>query len=315
MKTKLLLAIVVSAITVGNTFAGPSSYCPPPSESDKCPIECCPDSNGNLEFGYQTAYIFRGVRLADDVVFADVNYTFEKCNIPITLGAKHVTSLSSVTTGLSNLPGGTGGDHTDLYARVALPSMYGFQTSVGYNHYFYANQRLPEGAAGHGNWGDSHGAFSVTISRELFCGLVLSYNRAYDFNVPQNYGPVGMGLGAQQEDGGSWIHTLGLDKSFCISDNVSLDLSGGVLYTDGVWEQAWTGMDGSLDRNTSSGWNSYYLRAALPVSLSGCATLIPYVGYNGSPDAWMADGVNGDFNASTNDNDVFHGGVSVKVGF
>ena len=49
------------------------------------------------------------------------------------------------------------------------------------------------------------------------------------------------------------------------------------------------------------------------ISLNCRATLSPYLGYNGAPDTWIADGV--DTLGGGSNNDALHGGVSLKVTF
>ncbi|MCH1409226.1 MAG: hypothetical protein L7V87_09360, partial [Verrucomicrobiales bacterium] len=60
------------------------------------------------------------------------------------------------------------------------------------------------------------------------------------------------------------------------------------------------------------GWNHYYVSAALPIELNCRATLTPYVGYNGGPGGYIADGINGGLQ---NQSDILHGGVSLSVSF
>ena len=101
-----------------------------------------------------------------------------------------------------------------------------------------------------------------------------------------------------------------MDKSICITDCLSLDLSAAVLHTDNVWNAAVN------NTNQSSGWNSYYLEAALPINVGRCATLTPYIGYNGTPDGWVGDGVVGYTDGGNqNENDVFLGGVRFNFQF
>ncbi|MEO0414202.1 MAG: hypothetical protein AAF226_04520, partial [Verrucomicrobiota bacterium] len=69
----------------------------------------------------------------------------------------------------------------------------------------------------------------------------------------------------------------------------------------------------------SSGWNNYYLRAALPIALNCRATVTPYIAYNGTPDTWIADGINNAVGypagLGNGGNDAIHGGVSLSVDF
>ncbi|MDF1811103.1 MAG: hypothetical protein P1V20_02785 [Verrucomicrobiales bacterium] len=300
MKLPLLLTTLIGALTVNGAIGG--TYCPP--VSPKCPVECCPDSNGEISIGYHSDYILHGVRFMRDNITADVNYTFHSLPVPITLGARQITGLSSSNQNGANF------DESDIYATVQLPGVFGFETSVGYIHRFFPNLRPPTGANQANNVGDSRGELWLLIERELFCGVSAYYRRGYDNHMPSAMAP----LNGNTDDAGAWIHELGLEKSLCLTDCVGLDLSAGVLYTDNYWPSPITAArDGALDRVNSSGWNSYYLKASLPIVINCNATLVPYLGYNGTPDSWMADGV--DLIGGGNANDIFHGGVSLKVSF
>ena len=321
MRIKLTLTLLCGMMALQGAIAG-SSWSPP-AKGGKCPIEPCPDIGASVAIGYETDYIFRGVRLTEDAIWMDANYTFDlpRISLPLTIGVKHVTGLLSRGTGLG--PSGVilpvaDGDHTNLYASVVLPSLFGFDTVLGYDHYFYSNQRGPSpGGAAPIFGGDSHGAISLNLSRELFRGIVGSYHVAYDFVTPGQYGFLG---GFPVADNGAWIHDIGLSKDIALNDRMALALSAGFVHTDNVWPLLTTfpGAGGLLvDRTSSSGWNHYYIQAGLPIALNCRATLTPYIGYNGTPDGWMADGVNGDVAVpnGTNDNDIFHGGVSLRVNF
>ena len=283
MKIKALLATLIGAVALQGATAG--EWCPP--VIDKCPVECCDELPGSISVGYDTDYIFYGVRLARDVVWADVNYTFDlPCvGLPVTIGAWHLSSLGSgVATGNDGY-----GDETNLYAAVGLPSICGFDMELGYKALFYPTTRGPRGTLNNG--GDSQNEISLTISREIFCGVTASYRAAHDFNIRDFNSPG-------QDLSGSWIHTIGLDKTIDISDCIALDLSGGVLYSDNYWaNQVAAG-------NRETGWNNYYIQAALPIAVGQCATLTPYLGYSGTPDTWVADGING-LVPGANRNDVF----------
>jgi hypothetical protein len=254
-------------------------------------------------------YIFRGVRYGRDTVGMHASYTIDNCWIPVTLGVNHYSSLTSTTFSRT----GGNGDHTNIYAEVGLPSVCGFDLSLRYDHYLYPNLRAPAGNPPFDTFGDSHGALGLTISREILCGVRLAYTAQHDFNTPAAQFP----FWNSNTDNGAWIHTIDLSKSFCITDCIALDLSGGVVYTDNVWSPAGfpAPAPGNVNGPTrSAGWNNYYLEAALPIVVGRCATLTPYLGYNGTPDGWQADGVqNGIIGA--NENDVFHGGVRLGVKF
>ena len=131
MKIKIILAALLGAVSINGAVAG-SSYCEPPATGGKycAPDDCCPDVGGSISVGYATDYLFRGVRLAEDVLWGDINYTFEGFCVPVTLGYRHVTSLSSRwgnalgASGANNGNwGGPGGDHGNAYVGVGLPSL------------------------------------------------------------------------------------------------------------------------------------------------------------------------------------------------
>jgi hypothetical protein len=95
-----------------------------------------------------------------------------------------------------------------------------------------------------------------------------------------------------------WYHEVGAEKTFSLTDSIGLRLSAGVAYTDGYWGP--------------SGWNHYYARVALPVTLNCRTTLTPYIGYLGAPDTWVVDGA---FGADSPQSDILHGGVALSVTF
>ncbi len=301
MKIKAILASLISAVALQGATAG--EWCPP--AKDKCPVDCCEDTKGSVSFGYASDYIFYGVRVARDNVWADANYTFDlPCvGLPLTVGVWHLSSLGSGLAGNDAY-----GDETNLYTSLGLPSVLGFDMSVGYKALFYPTTRPVTGTAG--ALGDSQNEVAFTISRDVFCGVTVAYRAAYDFNI-RDFNDLAV---PAQDLGGSWVHTLSASKSIDITDCLALDLTAGVLYTDNYW----AGVPVAGQRDT--GWNNYYLQATLPIALSGCATLLPYVGYSGTPDTWVGDGLEGinpgaGLNNGANANDVFHGGVSIKVGF
>lgn len=274
MKVKAIFAGLVGAVALQGATAG--EWCPPAAA--KCPVEESP-CYGSISVGYESDYIFYGHRLAQDSVWADVNYTFDCLPLPVTIGVWYLSDLDSAY-----------GDEADFYASVGMPSILGFDNTFGYTVYTY-----PTG-------GYSQHEISWEISREVFCGWTASYRAAYDFNM---WG-LGGRAGSQQ---GAWMHTIGIAKTWEISDCVALDFGAGVLYSDNYWAP-----QGTLD---NTGWNNYYIQAALPMAV-GCtgATFTPYIGYNGTPDGWVLDGYGPSAaGAGRNYNDLFHWGVSFGVEF
>ena len=311
MKKTLLIALLTGGLAINGALAG--TWCPP-AKGGKCPIEECPDIGGNIAVGYDTDYVFKGVRLARDVLWGDVNYTFD--NLPFTpnIGVFHLTDLNDANA--LNLFGPTSnyGDETRVYSSIALPSILGFDAGVGYTHYFFPTLRGP---SPNGPWGDSLSEVTATLARELIWGVVGSYQADYRW---------GSGFGG-------WLHTFGLAKGFDISDAIGLNLSGGVRYNDNYWRN-FPGVIASTLGNShnwpignhgrDSAWHSYFIRAALPIALNCRATLSPYVEYNGTPGGWSGDGMHGTYRGqllnyplglNANRNDVFFGGVSLNVNF
>lgn len=164
-------------------------------------------------------------------------------------------------------------DELDIYASVELGSFAGFDASLGYVHYFF-----PETGA------DSNGEIGLDLSRSL--GIV-------DVALETNYNLWLEG----------WYHQVGIEKTFGISDNVSLVVGAGLGYSDNYFAGA-----------NNSGWNHYYVSAALPIELNCRATLTPYVGYNGGPGGYVVDGFSGIENGD-DQSDILHGGVSLSVSF
>ena len=285
----MTIRTVITTLTTGILFlhgaaAGTQWQAPAP---DKCPIEDCPDVGGNISVGYDSAYIWKGIRWARDSVWGDVNYTFSDLPFSPNIGVWHLSSLGS------GGPFGNDayGDEFNAYASISLPSVLGFDRSLGYTWYTFP-------AAGVNV--DSLSVPSFSLSRELLWGIEFGYTAEYFTG---------------QSFISDWFHTFGVSKAFELTDRVGLELSGEVGYTDDIWAGA------QITPGRGSGWNHYGLRAGLPIALNCRATLTPYVAYNGSPDGWRADhlhgigNLGGGPNQGANANDVFSGGVSIGVDF
>lgn len=305
MKIKALLATLVGALAIQGANAG-TEWVPAPSGKNTCAVvdscdKAC-DIGGSLTVGYDTDYVWRGVRFARDSVWADVNYTFENLPFSPNIGVWHLSSLGSGLGGSD-----TYGDETNIYASIGLPSILGFDTSLGYVYNLFPTTRLPQSTIsrlpGLSNGGDSFSRVQFNASRELFGGIAFNYLAEYYFGADYN--------GTDDGELGDWFHTFGLAKSFNIFQCTSLDLSAEVGYADSFWS-------GLGLNNGGSGFNHYLLKAALPVALNNRATLTPYVAYNGTPDGWAADNLNpGTFGLfeGPNFNDVFFGGISLGINF
>ena len=293
MKIKALLTTLVGAIAINGAVAG--EWCPP--APDKCPVECCPDSGGSIGVGYGSDYIWNGVRFLRDHFYGDVNYSFQGLPVTPTIGVTHVTGLGSNFAGL----GVPDIDWTQAYVRIGLPEMLGACASIEYRQHFFANLRAPSGTPG--NIGDSFSEISLRLEKEIFNGLCAYYDGSYHFGGT----PFALVGGVQL---GDWFHEAGVTKSLCLTDTIGLDLKAGVGYTDSLWS-------GIGLQSTGSGWNHYFIEAAAPIGVGSCATLTPYIGYNGTPDGWKGDGTGTALGLvpGANYNDVLHWGVRFGVDF
>ena len=263
---KAILVATIGAMTLG-VNAGDWGKAP----VGKAPIEECIDLGGEISVGYATDYYFHGVYWAEDNAWADVNYTFDGLAVPVTVGATYVNSWNPVNF-----------DQLDVYAKAALGTFAGFDTTLGYTYHLF-----PENSVG------EFGEISLGLRRSLgFADLVLG----------TNYMTGNRLLG--ESDG--WYHQVGLEKSFAITDNISLVLAGGAGYLDGVINLAVSSGQGN------HGWNHYYARASLPIQLNCRATLTPFVGYENRDGAVSVAG--GGFTNIADENNVYSG-ISLNVTF
>ncbi|MDF1740427.1 MAG: hypothetical protein P1U86_14805 [Verrucomicrobiales bacterium] len=265
---KAILVAIIGAMTLG---VNAGDWGKAPVAPAKAPIEECYDIGGEISAGYMSDYIFNGTRLARDTVWSDVNYTIDSV-VPITIGASYFNFINN---------GGVVADKLDLYASAALGTFAGFDTSLGYTHYFF-----PENNVG------SLGDISLDLRRSLgFADLLLSTN----YMVAGN-----------NAISGGWYHTAGFEKTIGLTDAVSLVLGAGVGYND----QYLAGATANF-----SGWSNYYATAALPIELNCRATLTPYIGYNGSIYGTGGTQVSDLLGGALSNGDVLNAGVSLSVSF
>ena len=314
---KAILVATIGAMTLG-VNAGDWGKAP----VDKTPIVECVDIGGEVSVGYMSNYIFRGVEFAGDSVWSDVNYTFDGLAIPITIGALYLNGINDGGGGFGfgGFPGTADFDELDLYVSAALGTFAGFDVSLGYTHRTYPESRA-------GNPGVLAGPpFLNAPNRQGFGEINLGITRSLGFVDMKFSANSAMGGGGFAPNG--FYYELGLEKSFGLTDNISLVLGGGVAYSDNYFQGLnnfpnvagfvggvpVAGLGGALE---DSGWNHYYLTASLPIVLNCRTTLTPYVGFNGAPDGWVADGINGSTTQALNNgqSDILHGGVTLSVTF
>ncbi len=208
MKKTILIALM-AALTLG-VNAGDWGKAP----IGKAPIEDCIDIGGEISVGYMTDYYYHGIAIAEDSVWADVNYTFDGLAVPVTVGVWYLNGIHSNTAGPFF-------DQLDLYASADLGTFAGFDVSLGYTHHFY-----PEiGGVGFSGLG-SNGEIGLEVRRSL--GFV-------DFVAETNYLLDILGAG-----GSGWYHQAGLEKSIGLTDNISLVLAGAVGYLDVQSGHGWS---------------------------------------------------------------------------
>lgn len=280
MKKAILIA-AVSVLTLG-VNAGDWGKAPVPA---KAPIEECVDIGGTITAIYVTDYVYQGLRLGRDSVVTDVNYGIDSF-IPLTIGATH-----------KNVIGGAPGiDHSEVYLIGELGTVAGFDLSASYKYHFYSELG---GAVG------SAGEIGVHIARDLGFATFKS-NVLFNHGYPNSWNAVG----GNNNDDGAWYYDFVLEKTVAIGP-ANLVLSGGVAYADNYWGRSPNAQTGGR----SSGWNHYYVTAALPIELNCRATLTPFIGYSGAPDSWLMDGVGPITPGLGAQSDILHGGVSLSVSF
>lgn len=280
---KLTLIAILSGLALG-VHAGDWGKAPVPS---KAPIEECVDIGGSISSGYMTDFIFQGSRHGRDTVWTGVNYTVDSFFVPVTIGATYYNFTSAVNQN------GVFGDFLHTYASFGLGEVAGFNLALAYNHVFF-----PEGTAAVVR-ATSQSVITLGATRDLgFATLLLG----------TAYSVGGDGTLVNNDFSGGWYHNAGLQKSFGITDNVSLVLETGVGYSDDYWVHYW-----------NSGWANYYVKASLPIQLNCRATLTPYIGFNGGMDNSIGGFESSDSldltGSGAGGGDVLHGGISLSVSF
>lgn len=242
----------------------------------KAPVEECVDLGGRFATGYETDYLFKGIRFSRDSVWVEVEYALKGLPLPVTVGSFYLNGINGSAVGAAY-------DELNAYAEVDLGTYAGFEVDFRYDYYTFPEFRgnlVPVG---------SYSETTLGIGRSV-AGIDFRYALAYGF-----------GDGISPRGGTSprgWYHDLGASKSFSLTDDISLVLGTGVAYSDEFWY--------------STGWNHYYATASLPIQLNCRTTLTPYLGYSGAPDTWVVDGL---FGANDSQSDVLHGGVTLSVQF
>lgn len=271
--TQLLLAAATLSSVIP-TNAGDWDKRPvPPKEV----IDECLDLGGQVRIGYESDYLFKGVRFAGDSAWVDVNYTFDGLAMPITVGTWYLNGIDDASGGSGF---GPGYDELNLYASASLGEFAGFALNFGYTHYVFPEFRSNVFPAG------GYGEVGLDLSKSLgWIDLILATDYA-------------LGGGGMAPSG--WFHQIGVERSFGLTDRIDAVLGAGVAYSDGYY-----GL---------SDWNHYYATLSLPIRLNCRTTLTPYLGYSGAANGMVADGI-AVGSVGTPQSDILHGGVSLSVSF
>jgi hypothetical protein len=146
----------------------------------------------SVSVGYDSDYIFRGVKFAEQSVWAQIDYSYSLAeNLSLDVGAWYETSAADQY------------DELDLWAGIST-SFGPIDFSAGFLWYYF-----PE--VGSGVDSDTQELF-YALSYELPYEIALGFQHSYDF-VPD----------------GHWF-SLTLGKSFPLTDKISLDLGAGISY-------------------------------------------------------------------------------------
>ena len=230
------------SIHAGEEICAPGPVC------DKQPCDDCPSFNGEIYGGYHSDYIFRGLKKADEVWIAGINYTFDTCVGDFIFGLETIHALAD------DMPFGVPihlNDRTNLSAGYALPTFRGFDAVLTYTHRF--NEDTLAGI----DTDTDELAFAIT---RCFMGGCATYTAVYDFGGDDVNIPEG------------WYHQLQWDRVMELNDCVSLELSTGV----GYYDQQYRGLPGA---HGLRGLSHRFTTLSAPIKLGCRFTLIPYVGY------------------------------------
>jgi hypothetical protein len=171
---------------------------------------------------------------------------------------------------------GAEGDELDLYFGLTK-TLGDYDISVGYTNYIYPG-------ASDANTDE----VSVGVSTEFACGLGLALTYIKDLDLV--------------EEGYLEFEAA---KSFELSDSIVVDVAAGA-----AWSFNYSDETAEAGGDSLSGFNHFYISAALPYELKEDVTLTPYIKFVGADD----DFANAS-EASDGNDDLFYAGVSLSVAF
>lgn len=175
------VTVALAALIGGSAFAG-----------DKCPVvePCTVPFTGSVSFGWESDYIFRGVKLGEQAPWAAA-----AINLPLATDV----SLDLGTWYLNSTKNAVNYDELDVYAFLNFP-LWIFKASVGGTWYDY-----PEGF-----FADSNGEGAIKLAYDVGTLFTLTGFAAYDF--------VGDG----------WYLELAANKTIPLTDCLDLGLGAGI---------------------------------------------------------------------------------------
>ncbi len=187
--------------------------------------------------GYESAYIFRGVKFGDNLYEAGVT-------VPIKLGDKLTLNLLPWYGMLGEGAFGDG-DYSELDLGVSLNYDLGFGVlGLGYTFYYYPDS----------GW-DTHEP-NITFAKS-FGGLNWTIGAYLDTNA--NGGdPI---LGVDGKEG--WYFETAVEYPIKVSESFSIVPSAKISYVE--------------DYYTASGFNNLLLKLSLPYKVTSALTVAPFV--------------------------------------
>lgn len=215
--------------------------------------------------GYHSIYEFRGVNFGDNLSTTGIDASKEiATDLTFSAGAWYGSTNGN--------RGNTATDELDLYFAFTK-SFENFDLSVGYTKYLF----LQDGGSG-----NNSSEWFVGASREFSNGVELSLTYYRDIDIFE----------------GAYIEAQ-VSKSYELKDDVGLDLSAGISYSDGY--------NSDLNGNSLNGLNSYFVSVSTPWDLGKGFVLTPYVKF------LVADSELANDNGESNN--LLIGGVSLSYAF
>ncbi len=269
---KAILVAIIGALTLG---VNAGDWGKAPVYDDKAIIDDSVDFSGEIAVGYDSRYMYRGLWFGDDTVWADVSISKEIApNLTWSANAFYTDVMSNALS-YSEANLGTG---------LAYDSSVG-TFSVGFLFYkFYDGFAGNSPAVGPGAQQDAS-EINIGYERELFMGITGSLLAAHDLRIDAQY------------------FEAGLSKSWALTDNVGLDLSGALGYgLNDYYSQ-------TLSGDARDGITHGLVSLAVPIAIAENVTLAPHVSVN-----FSGDGRTNGNAASVGDTAVFYG-ASLGVSF